>query len=163
MINNVTAPNMPQILSIKAQEAYKKLKALIMKIFSLIKNQKNNAEIKEEFYHAYINFARRLKDEGYEKECYAYMSICEMYYRLIDRPNELIAHEEFFTNLFEDFDALLYIKINKPEEFEEKYNEYIANFRKARRYYYTKVAVPSPQYNEDALHEIANNLFKVVE
>ena len=86
-----------------------------------------------------------------------------MYYRLIDRPNELIAHEEFFTNLFEEFDALLYIKINKAEEFDEMYNEYSANFRKARRYYYTKVAVPSPQYDKDALKKIANNLIKITE
>ena len=163
MNNKVISDDMSQIVSFKAQKNYKKLKDLILKIFSLIKEQKDTGEIKEEFYHAYITFARRLKEEGYEKECYAYMSLCEMYYRLIDRPNELIAHEEFFTNLFEEFDALLYIKINKAEEFDEMYNEYSANFRKARRYYYTKVAVPSPQYDKDALKKIANNLIKITE
>ena len=163
MINNVNTPNIPQIFSDKVQELYRKFKAFVMKVYSLIKNRNNIDELKKKFWQSYIGFARKLKDEGYENECYAYMDICVMYYHLMDRPDELIAHREFFTKLYDTFEELLYTRINNPDEYEKKYEEYEINFRKPRNYFYAEVAKPSPHYNKEVLHKIESNLFKVIE
>ena len=37
MINNVNAPKIPQILSDKAHELYRKFRAFLMKVYSMIK------------------------------------------------------------------------------------------------------------------------------
>lgn len=107
------------ILSDVAQKAYNKVKELIEKIFSLIKSNSQYNDFKEDFYNSYIDFARRLDKEGFGKESKLYMSICIMYYDLIDRPKVLIAHEGFFSDLFKSFDELLYVKLNRPEEYDK--------------------------------------------
>lgn len=146
------------ILSNTIQTAYEKIKELILKIFSLIKKENNNKNLKEEFYESYMAFARKLKEEGHDNECYNYMSICEMYYDLMDRPDELIAHESFFMDLFEAFDELLLIKINQQEIYGQKYEEFILYNSKMQQYYYTKVAVASPHYNEKVSRDIISHL-----
>ncbi len=158
MISEYKQQSIPLILSNAAQKAYDKIKALILKIFSIIKKENNNKNLKEEFYESYMSFARKLKEEGHDEECYNYMSICEMYYDLMDRPDELIAHERFFMDLFEAFDELLFVKINQSETYGEKYNEFILYSTKMQQYYYTKVAIPSPHYNEKVCRDIIGHL-----
>lgn len=75
----------PYILSDAAREAYEKIKALILRIFSLIKKQEKEKDLKEQFYDSYIDFARKLDQEGHYEESYSYMAICAMYYRLMYR------------------------------------------------------------------------------
>lgn len=160
MIHEVNQQQIPSILSNATQIAYEKVKSLILKIFSLIKEHVKQKNIKEEFYQSYMGFARKLKDEGHDEECYLFMSICEMYYMLIDRTNELIAHEEFFTELFEAFDELLLMKINDSDKYNEKLIDFNMDFRKKRRYYYTEVAKPSKHYDESVLEEISSHLIR---
>ena len=162
MINGKTEQNLSDGLSIKAQKLYKQVKAFVIETYSLIKKD-GIEEIKNNFHMSYIRFARQLKIEGYDDQCYQYMAICEMYYFLIDRPDELIAHKDFFTKLFNDFDELFYTRINCPQDYEEKLAEYKINFRKVRRYYYTKVYIPSPHYDEEVLGKIMNGIFKIIE
>ena len=90
MINEVDQMTIPIILSNASQKAYEKFKKLVLRIFSLLKKNQCKNNLKEEFYDSYIDFARKLDAEGYHEESNLYMSICEMYYRLIDRPDELI-------------------------------------------------------------------------
>ena len=67
----------------------------------MIKYRNDVGDLKEEFWQSYTGFARKLKEVGYENECYAYMDICVMYYHLMDCPDELLAHKEFFADLYE--------------------------------------------------------------
>lgn len=85
------------------------------------------------------------------------MSICEMYYHLIDRPNELVAHEEFFKDLFDAFDELLQNKLDN-NGYDEKRNNFFAYYGQMRHYYYTKIARPSKYYDEDVLNQISDHL-----
>ena len=158
MINEVIQPDMPYILSKTAQTAYTKIKTLIKKIYSLFKNNKKEDNIKDEFYNSYIDFARKLDVDGFKEESYDYMDICAMYYDLMDRPKELINHENFFNELFMAFDNLLLAKIDNPSQYETKYNEFLIYSGKMQQYYYTNVAVPSEHYDEKVLTEISNHL-----
>ena len=162
MINKENTPNIPQILSEKARELYRKFKAFVMKIYSIIKFR-NNEELKQEFSQSYLNFASRLKQEGLDKECNDYMNICVMYEHLMDRPDELIAHKDFFNNLYGSFENLLTTRINNPDEYEKKYEEFKISFGESRSYFYTQVARPSPHYDEEVLGKIQCGLFKVIE
>ena len=158
MINKTNKETVPNILSDAAQKAYEKIKALILKIFSQLKKNKEEKNLKEQFYDSYIDFARKLDIEGYKRESVSYMSICEMYYRLMDRPNELIAHENFFMDLFKSFEDILLIKINEPEEYEVKFDDFLVYRRKIQEYYYRNLAISSPHYNEKTLNEITKHL-----
>ena len=40
-----------------------------------------------------------------------------MYYHLMN-PEELLAHKEFFTDLYQSFEGLLYTRINNPQDYE---------------------------------------------
>jgi hypothetical protein len=86
------------------------------------------------------------------------MDICAMYYDLMDRPDELIRHENFFNDLFNAFDDLLSTKMNTPDKYESKYNEFLIYSGKMQQYYYTQVAIPSEYYDEKVLSEITNHL-----
>ena len=86
------------------------------------------------------------------------MTIYLMYYDLMDWPKEFIAHENFFLDLFKAFDELLYIKINSPCEYDEKYDQYLLFKGRMEEYYYTNLAVPSPYYDEAALNRITGCL-----
>ena len=158
MINEVIKPDIPYILSETTQIAYSKFKALIQKIFSLLKRNKKEKNIKEEFYDSYMDFARKLDEEGFKNESYDYMAICAMYYDLMDRPAELINHEGFFNDLFKAFDELLSVKINNPNEYDSKYDEFLLYCGKMQQYYYTHIAIPSEYYDRDVLNEITNHL-----
>lgn len=157
-MTEVNKQPMPFILSDVAQMAYDKIKALIMRIFSLLKSKKKDETLKEKFYDSYIDFARKLKAEGHEKECYDYMSICEMYYRLIDRPDELVAHESFFMDLFNAFDGILYLKINNHQRYVEEYPKFSLYLGEMQHYYYLNLAIPSEHYNRDVLNEMTSHL-----
>ena len=148
----------PYILSEAAQEAYRKIKALILKIFSLLKKQEKEKDLKEEFYDSYVDFARKLDEEGYYEESYSYMAICAMYYQLMDRPNLLITHESFFMDLFKAFDDLLYTKMNNPDVYDEKYIEFEDYSMKMQEYFYSNLAVPSPHFNKETLNKITSYL-----
>lgn len=148
----------PYILSDAAREAYEKIKALILRIFSLIKKQEKEKDLKEQFYDSYIDFARKLDLEGHYEESYSYMAICAMYYRLMYRPEVLVSHESFFMDLFKAFDELLYTKMNDPDVYNEKYIEFEDYSMKMQEYYYSNLAIPSPYYNEQALNKITSNL-----
>ena len=148
----------PYILSDAAREAYEKIKALILRIFSLIKKQEKEKDLKEQFYDSYIDFARKLDREGHYEESYSYMAICAMYYRLMYRPEVLVAHESFFMDLFKAFDELLYTKMNDPDVYTEKYIEFEDYSMKMQEYYYSNLAIPSPYYNEQTLNKITSNL-----
>lgn len=158
MINEVIQPNIPYALSETAKIAYKKFKALIQKIFSLLRNKKKEKNIKEQFHNSYIDFARKLDADGFKEESYDYVDICAMYYDLMDRPDELIRHENFFNDLFNAFDDLLSTKMNTPDKYESKYNEFLIYSGKMQQYYYTQVAIPSEYYDEKVLSEITNHL-----
>lgn len=158
MINEVDQMTIPIILSNASQKAYEKFKKLVLRIFSLLKKNQCNNNIKEEFYNSYIDFARKLDAEGYHEESNLYMSICEMYYRLIDRPDELIDYESFFTDLFDAFDDLLYVKIHEPSDYDEKFEEFIRYSGEMQDFYYLHLAQPSNQYDEDTLYKIIHNL-----
>ena len=86
------------------------------------------------------------------------MSICEMYYRLIDKPDELIDYESFFTDLFDAFDDLLHVKIHEPSHYDEKFEEFIRYSGEMQDFYYLHLAQPSNQYDEDTLSKIIHNL-----
>lgn len=148
----------PYILSEAAQEAYRKIKVLILKIFSLLKKQEKEKDLKEQFYDSYVDFARKLDEEGYKNESTSYMAICAMYYRLMDRPDELVNHESFFMDLFNAFDEILFIRINKPDEYDEKYGEFLKYRGKMQDYYYGEVAIPSPKYDSEVCREIISHL-----
>jgi hypothetical protein len=158
MIYENKEKTIPYILSEAAQDAYAKIKALILRIFSLLKKQEKEKDLKEQFYDSYIDFARKLDQEGYKNESTSYMAICAMYYRLMDRPDELMAHESFFMDLFNAFDEILFVRINNPEEYEEKYEEFLKFRGKMQDYYYTEVAIPSPNYDKDVCKEIISHL-----
>lgn len=158
MINQSENSNISYILSNAAQVAYEKIKALIRKIFSLLAKDAEQKDLKEEFYRSYIDFARKLDEEGHEKESNSYMSICDMYYDLMNRPEELMAHQSFFMDLFNAFDTLLMIKINDPENYDEAYDQYLRYKGEMQEYYYTKVAVPSPFYDKKVCKRIIGNL-----
>jgi hypothetical protein len=163
MISEVNKQPMPYVLNDVVQKAYDKIKALIIKIFSLLKSKNKQKNLKEEFYDSYIDFARKLKAEGHNYECYSYMSICDMYYHLIERPDELMAHEKFFIGLFDSFDKLLFSKITCSEKYQEELLEFKSNLREKRRYFYTQVAIPSEHYDEDVLNEITGHLVGGIE
>lgn len=146
------------ILSEAAQEAYTKIKALIIRIFSLLKKQGKEQDLKEQFYDSYIDFARKLDEEGHYEESYSYMAICSMYYQLMDKPNLLITHESFFMDLFRAFDDLLYTKMNNPDVYNKKYLEFEGYSLKMQEYFYSNLAVPSPHFNEKTLNKITSNL-----
>lgn len=146
------------ILSEAAQEAYTKIKALIIRIFSLLKKQGKEQDLKEQFYDSYIDFARKLDEEGHYEESYSYMAICSMYYQLMDKPNLLITHESFFMDLFRAFDDLLYTKMNDPDVYNKKYLEFEGYSLKMQEYFYSNLAVPSPHFNEKTLNKITSNL-----
>ena len=148
----------PYILSETAQEAYNKIKALILRIFSLLKKQEKENDLKEQFNDSYIDFARKLDEEGYKNESTSYMAICAMYYRLMDRPDELINHESFFMDLFNAFDEILFIRINKPDEYDERYRNFLKYRARMQDYYYSEVAVPSPKYDNDVCMRIISHL-----
>lgn len=158
MLNETSKPTVTHILSDAAQKAYEKIKALILKIFSLFKHQEDEKNLKEQFYDSYIDFARKLDYDGHKDESNIYMSICEMYYQLIDRPDDLIRHESFFEDLFRAFDELLYVKIHSHDGFEEKNDEFFRYYGKMMQYFYTDVAIPSENYNADTLNEITGFL-----
>lgn len=158
MISEAKNNTVPYILSDAAQKAYDKIKTLILRIFALIKRQKNHKNLKEEFYDSYIDFARKLKSEGYDTECYSYMAICEMYYQLMDKPDELISHENFFNDLFNSFDNLLSSKITKSADYDERYAEFLLYTTKMQEYFYKNLAVPSPYYDEEVCNEIISRL-----
>lgn len=163
MISEVNRQPMPYILSDVVQNAYEKIKALILRIFSLIKSKDEEENLEEKFYDSYMDFARKLKAEGYDYECYSYMSICSMYYNLIDRPDELIAHEGFFRDLFTAFDRLLFLKINDPDQYEIDCKEFSSYLSEMQHYYYINVAIPSEHYDEDVLNEITGHLVGGIE
>ena len=154
MLNQVEKQPVTEVLSDDAQTAYRKIKALIMRIFALLKRQEKEENLKEEFYDSYIEFSRKLKSEGYDKECYNFMAICEMYYDLMDNPDELINQESFFKDLFNAFDELLSVRIN----YDEKYNEFLMYTTKMQEHYYLNFAVPSPYYDEDVCNDIISKL-----
>ena len=158
MLNETNQPTVTHILSDAAQKAYEKIKALILKIFSLLKHQKGEKDLKDHFYDSYIDFARKLDMEGYKRESVSYMAICEMYYRLMDRPDELIAHESFFMDLFKSFEDILWIRINEPDEYDEKFDDFLVYRGKMQEYYYRNLAVPSSHYDEKTLNEITSYL-----
>lgn len=154
-MNQVTVPT---ALSKAAQNAYEKFKNVVLRIFSLLKKNQCNNNLKEEFYNSYIDFARKLDDEGHYKESNIYMSICEMYYHLIDSPNRLIDYESFFTDLFNAFDDLLYVKIHEHSCYDEKFEEFIRYSGEMQDFYYLHVAQASKHYDEDTLNEIIHHL-----
>ena len=154
MISQEKNETVSNILSDAAQKSYEKIKALILRIFTLLKRQKNQKNLKEEFYDSYIDFARKLKSEGYDNECYNYMAICEMYYHLMDRPDELISYEKFFNDLFNAFDGLLSSTISKSVDYDEKYDEFLLYTTKMQEYYYKNLAVPSRSYDEECCNKI---------
>ena len=158
MIDEVKTITVPYILSNSAQKAYEKIKELIMRIFDLLKKEKNQNNLKEEFYDSYIDFTRKLDKEGHAKESDNYMSICDMYYDLMDRPDVLIAHEKFFKDLFDAFDNLLHIKINAPEKYGQKYKKFMLYRGKMQEYYYTNLATTSKFYNKGTCKEIISHL-----
>ena len=162
MINEQLSPVNLEFLTDKARKLYEQVKALVMRIYSLIKKE-DIEDIKNNFCISYLDFARQLKREGYDDQCYQYMAICEMYFGLMDRPDELIAHKDFFTKLFNAFDELFYIRVNCPQEYEEKLAEYEDNFMEVHKYYYTEVYIPSHHYDEEVLGKIMNGIFKVIE
>lgn len=158
MVNEVANYDIPLILSETAQIAYNKIKTLILKIFYLLKRHINQIEIKEEFENAYLEFARKLKEEGHDNEYRFYMSIGGMYCDLMDRPDVLMEHESFFMDLYDGFDELLYIKLEKPDEYDVKFREFLIYWGKMQEYYYTQLAIPSEYYDEDVLNEIISKL-----
>ena len=151
MMYEVNQQSIPYCLSNTVQKAYEKIKALISRIFSLIKKHTEEKNLKEEFYDSYIDFAKKLDEEGFDDESNCYMDICNMYYNLIDRPDVLIRYECFFNDLFDEFDKLLYAKINNAKDYECIYDNFIM-------YYYTEVAIPSPYYDEETAKEIISKL-----
>ena len=158
MINEIINSNIPTVLSETAQKAYAKIKALILKIFSMLKSQKNEKfNLKKEFDESYLNFAKKLKEEGHE-EYHEYMTICEMYSQLINNPKKLISNEEYFKELFTAFDELLCSKINESEEYEKKYEYFLKFLDEKQKYFYNHLAKPSQYYNETVLNEIIHNL-----
>ena len=158
MISQEKNETVSNILSDAAQKSYEKIKALILRIFTLLKRQKNQKNLKEEFYDSYIDFARKLDSEGHHEESYSYMIIYGMYYRIMDCSNSLIEHESFFLDLFNAFDDLLNVKLNDPERYEEKYLEFEYYRAKMQEYYYRNLAVPSPYFNKETLNEITAHL-----
>ena len=148
----------PYCLSNTVQKAYEKIKALISKIFSVIKKHTEGKNLKEEFYDSYIDFAKKLDKEGFNNESNSYMDICDMYYNLMDRPDVLIYHESFFNDFFNEFDKVLYARINNPEDYERIYNEFLMYSGEMQEYYYTEVAIPSPFYDEKTTKEIIGKL-----
>lgn len=158
MINSIVESNIPYVLSETTREAYSKLKALIMKIFSLLKmRKKTEQDLKHKFDESYIDFAKKLKEEGHE-EYHEYMTICAMYSQLIERPKLLISHEDFFKELFDSFDELLNMKISNCSNYEDKYNEYIIFLGKKQEYFYRNLAIPSDKYNKNTINQIIHNL-----
>lgn len=150
--------NVSYKLSEAAREAYNKIKALILRIFSLLKKKKKEKDLKEQFYDSYIDFARKLDQEGHYEESYSYMAICAMYYQLIDRSEVLMEHESFFMDLFNAFDDLLSTKINSPGVYGEKYIEFEDYSMKMQEYFYSNLAIPSPNFNEKTLNKITSYL-----
>ena len=148
----------PYKLSEAAREAYKKIKALILRIFSLLKKKEKENDLKEQFYDSYIDFARKLDQEGHYEESYSYMAICSMYYQLMDRPEVLMEHESFFMDLFKAFDELLLTKINNHDVYDEKYIEFENYSMKMQEYFYSNLAIPSPNFNEKTLNKITSYL-----
>ena len=158
MITEVKNETVPYILSDAARNAYEKIKALILRIFTMLKRHKKDEDLKKEFYDTYIDFARKLDENGCHKLSTSYMAICEMYYSLIDRDDDLVAHESFFIDLFNAFDNILQIKIDQAENYDEEYNQFLVYRRKMQEYFYRNLATPSPHFNRDALDEITSNL-----
>lgn len=162
MLNKINNQPITHELSDAAQKAYAKIKALILRIFAIIKSHKKEKNIKEEFYDSYLDFAKILDEERFYEESNIYMSICEMYYHLIDRPDELIAHEGFFNDLFEAFDQLLHDKVFNPEDYDGRLDEFFKYYGNMRHYYYTNVAIPSSHFDEESLNEITGHLVSVL-
>lgn len=129
-----------------------------MDIFSLVKEHQNPKRLKEEFFNSYIDFARKLDEEGYRKESNCYMSICDMCYDLMDRPEDLIEHESFFADLFNAFDRLLHIRINRPWDYEREFEKFLIYKVKMQEYYYGELAVPSAKYDEEVSKQIISHL-----
>jgi hypothetical protein len=163
MIDEAKQITVPMILSDVAQKAYEEFKSLVLRIFSLLKKNAPEKDLKEKFYDSYIDFARKLDDEGHLNESNLYMSICEMYYRLIDQPDELIEFEGFFTDLFNAFDCLLQAKINGVSEYPMSYDEFLIYFGEKQDCYFSQVGMPSENYNEDTLNEIRGHLSDIIE
>ena len=158
MIQEINQQPIPYCLSNTIQKAYLKIKALINKIYSLIKKHGEEKNLKKEFYESYIDFAIKLEEEGLYYESNAYMDICAMYHGLMDRPEVLIEHKSFFTDLFDEFDKLLYARINNPDDYEHIFHEFLLYSSEMQEYYYTEVAIPSPDYDEEFCKEMIGKL-----
>ena len=158
MKNKVIIQPAPYILRGSLQKAYAKIKALILKIFSLLKGNKEQKNLKEEFYDSYIGFARKLDEVGFKDESNYYMDICAMYHDLMGSPNELIAHENFFIDLFDAFEELLFARVNNQDDYALKSEEFLMYSGKMQEYYYTEVAIPSPHYDEKTCMQIIGKL-----
>lgn len=158
MFVNENQKNVSNVLGDAFCMAYKKFKALILRIFALLKNQEKHRDLKEEFYESYVDFARKLKFQGYDDECYCYMDICAMYYNLMDRTDELIAHESFFMDLFDAFDEILNVRISESEDYDEKFRQFLFYSGRMQEYYYNEVAIPSPYFDGKSLNELTSSL-----
>lgn len=154
--------NTHQILSDDIWQMYGKFNDFVDKIYLEI-DYTNIEELRDDFSQFYIDFARRLKHEGLDKEYNDYMNICVMYEHLMARPDELIAHKDFFNNLYVSFEDLINTRINTFEEYEKKYREFKNSLSKSSFYFYTKVAIPSPYYDEEVLGKILSGIFMFIE
>ena len=141
---------------------YEKVKEFLSLILSNIKTQKTE-DVKEEFEKSYRAFARKLRDAGHRDESTFYMSICMMYGDLIDRPNELIAHEDFFKDFYGAFDELLFTKFHNPDEYGQKLREFHIYWAAMVCYFGNNLVIPSDCYDEDTLAELINYWHKGVE
>ena len=131
----------------------------IKRIFSQFTNSE---ELKDEFGKSYRAFARKLRDAGHRDESTFYMSICMMYGDLIDRPSELIAHEDFFKDFYGAFDELLFTKFNNPREYGQKFNEFCGYWWNMFCYFGNNLVIPSDCYDENTLAQLINYWHKGV-
>lgn len=145
-------------LSNEVLKAYIDNKELINKISKVIKEHTEEKNLHGVFYHSYVCFAIKLEEEGLYYESNAYMDICAMYYDLMDRPDVLIKHESFFRDPFNAFDELLYARINNLEDYERISHEFLMYSSYMQEYYYTEVAIPSPDYDEEFCKEMIGKL-----
>ncbi len=81
-----------------------------------------------------------------------------MYADLMDRPDEIIAHESFFMDFFNAFEDLLFAKLVKSDEYEIKSKQFLIYWGNMHDYYYGQVTIPSEFYDKEVIKEITSKL-----
>ena len=139
---------------------YEKVKALINKIYNIIKTNKNSDNIKKDFRKSYMTYSHELKKRGYKNEAKYIIVICGEYLYLMEKPDLLLAKKQYFKELFDKIDDLICIKTNKPEIYHEEYVKFRRFYIEQSGYLAKELYTPDNPLDEETCYKILSPFSK---